>query len=205
LFCLIVGDGFSSKIDTEQNKLPWEPPLETREKKPRASSVLLHQDPSGEEPGKQLFGDPNTRIQFRYDCILDTSWMNDLAQQENFGHSTFISSRPTVDALLKKAGKLLLEATEALKEHGIYVAITQKSMASTPILQEYLIHAGHTLGLQWHFDLEEISGGDVYVSVARVYFTGTLPSSHGLTRNQKAGPGDGEYPNFPIAPSTSSD
>lgn len=109
--------------------------------------------------------------------------MDDLAQKETFGHKSsieFIRNSATIDGLLKNAGTLLVEATCSLQEHGIYVAITKKSMAATPILKEYLIRAGHSLGMQWQFDLEEISRGDVHVSVARKYYTGTLPSSHGL-------------------------
>lgn len=194
VFCLMVGDGLKSSSSHNNNcnkqkeSLPWDPPKEEKPSK-RTSSVLLHSDhkhQDEQQPGhNKLFGDPSTssRLQFRYDCIVDTSWMDDLAQKETFGHKSsieFIRNSATIDGLLKNAGTLLVEATCALQEHGIYVAITKKSMAATPILKEYLIRAGHSLGMQWQFDLEEISRGDVHVSVARKYYTGTLPSSHGL-------------------------
>ena len=60
-------------------------------------------------------------------------------------------------------------------------------MESTPILKKYLIQAGHSLGMQWHFDLEEISRGDVHVSVARLYDNRSLPATHGLARGTQEG------------------
>lgn len=110
------------------------------------------------------------RHQFRYDCIFDTSLMEDIVQE---------SSSPTGGVSyydLDRIGSLLLEATRALQEHGIYIVITKQPMASTPVVRDMLQEFGTSFGMQWKFDLDIISHGDVHVSVARKYFTGVLPS-----------------------------
>ena len=73
-----------------------------------------------------------------------------------------------------QASVILQEATRVLKEHGIYVIVTQEPI---PLhVQEYLLQVGDVIGLQWQFGLDGLSGDEQSISVARKYFTGELPS-----------------------------
>jgi len=93
-----------------------------------------------------------------YDCILDRGLMDEL-----------LASHADRDV-----GLLLLEATRHIREHGVYIVVTQQEFDEE--MKEYLVNVGALLGMQWKFDLDGISDEDVSVSVARKYFTGELPT-----------------------------
>ena len=68
--------------------------------------------------------------------------------------------------------ELLLEASLALREHGIYVLNTQKISPKTiELLESYSQEAG----LEWLFNLDGISDDNAQVSVARRFNTGAMP------------------------------
>jgi len=166
-----------------------------------ATRDLLHEPYSKLFHHKDDDDDHEPAGTFRYDCIFDTNLMNDLLVPDaaddttaltNNRHNTMDESNtheatatssllptPTTITPLSSyanVAKLLLEAHQTLQEHGIYVAVTEQPIAASPQMQDFLEQAGRRIGLQWHFDLQEISGGSVHVSVARKYFSGALPS-----------------------------
>ena len=97
----------------------------------------------------------------KYDCLFDHGWME--AALRMGSHQGAI-----------QASVILQEATRVLKEHGIYVIVTQEPI---PLhVQEYLLQVGDVIGLQWQFGLDGLSGDEQSISVARKYFTGELPS-----------------------------
>ena len=96
-------------------------------------------------------------------------------QQQHLQHLSMFQQFAEVQTLLQ-------QATQALQEHGIFVTLT--SQRPSAAVCEYLRQTGPSMGLQWHFDLDEINDSDegMYVSVARKYFTGDLPPVGTLAR-----------------------
>jgi len=106
----------------------------------------------------------NTRAA-TYDCIVDQGLMSRILVLEN--------SQETVRELLE-------EAAIAIKDLGIYVLVTEElTQESRDMLEEYGLEAG----LEWQFELDGISDGQV-VSVARRFCTGEMPKVGRLSRYQ---------------------
>jgi hypothetical protein len=194
LFCLMVGDGGTSTASHEDHALPWiQKAFESAEHPP--VGVLSGSEDSmvNDDFADYLSDDealarrlspltattattPTSDHPFRYDCIFDTSLMNGKGGGESF--STF------------DVGMLLYDATKSLQEYGIYVVVTKEPMASAPV-KDFLIEASKILGMEWKFDLDEVSKEGLYVSVARKFFVAALPSFGKLARTATSdGPQD---------------
>jgi hypothetical protein len=179
LFCLMVGDGGTSTASHEDHALPWilnsfesaaHPPVGVLS---RSEDSMVNDDFAGclsddEALARRLSPltantatTPTSDHPFRYDCIFDTSLMNGKGGGDSF--STF------------DVGMLLYDATKSLQEYGIYVVVTKEPMASAPV-KDFLIEASKILGMEWKFDLDEVSKEGLYVSVARKFFVAALPS-----------------------------
>ena len=203
LFCLKVGDGADDNsnhgVDQYSDfsvQLPWDSAGLSSQNEQHtfpASDFLDDSQPSLKEQRVDgaLIHDPITALastggdttnthRFRYDCIFDTSLMNDIVHHDSLDGGVCFCD-------FDRVGTLLLEATQALQEHGIYIMITKRPMAKTPVFRDMLQEFGASFGMQWKFDLEEISRGDVHVSVARKYFAGELPSFGKLAKKMAVG------------------
>lgn len=196
LSCLIVGGADSGK----SSRLPWQ-----EEPKAKITNLLLHGGNGSRRPqyaGKiglrpavneeveaqglsmdsTLLSQLVARItaplaqfddsgsQQDYDCILDRGLMN-----------AIISSIPPHvsqdgPAAVIELHALMQQASRAIREHGIYVAVTDRLLPEHA--KEYLTVIGKAVGMQWKFDLDGISSDEkgISVSVARKYFAGELPS-----------------------------
>jgi hypothetical protein len=98
-----------------------------------------------------------------YDCIVDQGLL-----------SAVLINEETVR-------ELLLEAAVALREHGIYVLVTQSLADETrSMLQSMSLDTG----LEWQFELDGISDETSQVSVARRFCTGAMPKVGRLSRYQ---------------------
>jgi hypothetical protein len=98
-----------------------------------------------------------------YDCIVDQGLMGAVLNNE------------------ETVRELLSEAAIALREHGIYVLVTQiLSDETKALLEKHSIEAG----LEWNFELDGISNDGSQVSVARRFNTGTMPKIGKLSRFQ---------------------
>jgi hypothetical protein len=98
-----------------------------------------------------------------YDCFVDQGLM-----------AAVLNDKDTVR-------ELLLEAALALREHGIYVLVTQTLSDDTKVLlEEFSIEAG----FEWNFELDGISNDASQVSVARRFNTGKMPKVGKLSRFQ---------------------
>lgn len=98
-----------------------------------------------------------------YDCIVDQGLMGAVLNNE------------------ETVRELLSEAAVALREHGIYVLVTQiLSDETKAVLEKYSIEAG----LEWNFELDGISNDGSQVSVARRFNNGTMPKIGKLSRFQ---------------------
>ncbi|KAG7357585.1 hypothetical protein IV203_002273 [Nitzschia inconspicua] len=123
-------------------------------------------------PGVPINTDPTVSTKIRandgkraavYDCIVDQGLMG-----------AILNSEDTVR-------ELLLEAAVALREHGIYVLVTQRLSNETKgLLEKMSIEAG----LEWSFELDGISNDGSQVSVARRFNTGKMPKIGKLSRFQ---------------------
>ena len=91
-----------------------------------------------------------------FDCILDGGVMNSVLSA--LPDTVTWHSRAGPAALLE-LHSLMQEANEAIREFGIYVAITDGPM-----------------GMEWNFELDGLSNEDVGVSVARKFFNGVVNS-----------------------------
>ena len=98
-----------------------------------------------------------------YDCIVDQGLL-----------SAVLNNEETVQ-------ELLLEAAVALREHGIYVLVTQNLTDETKSLLESM---SLDAGLEWEFELDGISDETSQVSVARRFCTGAMPKVGRLSRYQ---------------------
>lgn len=99
-----------------------------------------------------------------FDCILDGGILN--AVVSTLPSTVTWHSRNGPAALIE-LHSLMQEANKAIREFGIYVAITSESVPS--YAKEYLSAMGEIVGLEWTFDLDGLSNEDYCVSVARKY------------------------------------
>ena len=104
-----------------------------------------------------------------FDCILDGGVLD--AVVSSIPSTVTWHSRDGPAALLS-LHSLMQEANQAIREFGIYVAITNEPVPSHA--KEYLSAMGEVMGLEWTFDLDGLSNDDYCVSVARKYFTGAV-------------------------------
>lgn len=103
----------------------------------------------------------DTGSQAMYDCIMDKGLMDAL-----------IMSNDGAAAGKEPVLELLQQASRTIREHGIYVSVTQELSSS---MKDYLIQVGESVGMEWNFDLDGISQDGVSVSVARKYYCTELP------------------------------
>ena len=190
LSCLMVGDGTgTASTSSRPGRLPWQ-------QEPRASITNLPLSGAGVGKGgdppisakdngdDELLGQVLARtaasltgVDQGYDCIIDRGLMN-----------AVVSSLPSTvgwhsrdgPAALVEMHVLMREASRAIQEHGIYVAVTDCLVP--PHAKEYLLAMGEAVGMEWQFDLDGLSSDGINVSVARKYFTGELPSFGKLAR-----------------------
>jgi hypothetical protein len=109
-----------------------------------------------------------------YDCIIDQGLLGAVVQIPSKKEQQDTTTEVAVQQLLS-------EASLALREHGIYVLLTQQlSYTTMSLLEKY----SHQTGLQWQFKLDGISNNTTQVSVARRYNTGAMPSFGKLSRFQ---------------------
>jgi len=104
-----------------------------------------------------------------FDCILDGGVLN--AVISSLPPTVTWHSRSGPPALLDLAN-LMKEATQTIREFGIYVAITESSIPDHA--KEYLNSMGDVMGMQWKFDLDGLSNDEYVVSVVRKYYTGAV-------------------------------
>jgi hypothetical protein len=104
-----------------------------------------------------------------FDCILDGGVMNSVLS--SLPDTVTWHSR-TGPAALLELHSLMQEATAAIREFGIYVAITDGPVPDHA--KEYLVAMGEVTGMEWNFELDGLSNEDVCVSVARRFFTGAV-------------------------------
>ena len=104
-----------------------------------------------------------------FDCILDGGVMN--AVMDALPENVTWHSRAGPQALLE-LHSLMSEANAAIREFGIYVAITDGPVPNHA--KEYLVAMGEVMGMQWKFELDGLSNEDYCVSVARKYYNGIV-------------------------------
>jgi len=104
-----------------------------------------------------------------FDCILDGGVMN--AVVSSLPETVTWHSRAGPEALLE-LHSLMQEANAAIREFGIYVAITDGPVPGHA--KEYLVAMGDVMGMEWKFELDGLSNEDYCVSVARKYFNGAV-------------------------------
>ena len=104
-----------------------------------------------------------------FDCILDGGVMN--AVVSSLPDTVTWHSRSGPQALLE-LHSLMQEANIAIREFGIYVAITDGPIPNHA--KEYLVAMGEVMGMQWKFELDGLSNEDYCVSVARKYYNGIV-------------------------------
>lgn len=101
-----------------------------------------------------------------FDCILDSGVLNSVIN--SIPTTVTWHSRNGPPALLDLV-KLMTEATHAIREFGIYVAITNKSIPDST--KQYLDRMGEIVGMEWMYDLDGLSKEGYSVNVARIYET----------------------------------
>mmetsp|Transcript_36285 Transcript_36285/g.87565 ORF Transcript_36285/g.87565 Transcript_36285/m.87565 type:complete len:350 (-) Transcript_36285:136-1185(-) len=99
-----------------------------------------------------------------FDCILDSGVMN--AVVSSIPSTVTWHSRQAPPALLDLV-RLMHEANNAIREFGIYVAITDASIPDHA--RGYLDSMGEVMGMEWNYDLDGVSNDEYCVSVARKY------------------------------------
>lgn len=104
-----------------------------------------------------------------FDCILDGGVMN--AVVSSLPDTVTWHSRAGPQALLE-LHSLMQEANAAIREFGIYVAITDGPVPNHA--KEYLVAMGEVMGMQWKFELDGLSNEEYSVSVARKFFSGVV-------------------------------
>ena len=104
-----------------------------------------------------------------FDCILDGGVMNSVLS--SLPDTVTWHSRAGPAALLE-LHSLMQEANDAIREFGIYVAITDGPVPGHA--KEYLVAMGEVMGMEWKFELDGLSNEDVCVSVARKFFNGVV-------------------------------
>jgi hypothetical protein len=130
-------------------------------------STMLVSMPSRNSAGDQALYSTKIRRSDKeaavYDCIVDQGLLG-----------AVLHSEETVQ-------ELLLEASVALREHGIYVLVTGTLSDETKALLEGI---SLEAGLEWQFELDGISDEASQVSVARRFCTGAMPKVGKLSRYQ---------------------
>ena len=104
-----------------------------------------------------------------FDCILDGGVMNGIVS--SLPSTVTWHSRTAPPAILDLV-KLMNEANQAIREYGIYVAITETSIPDHA--RGYLDAMGQVMGLDWNYDLDGLTSDLYHVSVARKYYTGAV-------------------------------
>lgn len=204
LNCLMVGAGLDAEekaapnaASTKGTKLPWEeeseaditslevviPDKMSSEEREKLSLPKQLDDSSSSIRTRVVSDSPNAKTQQQnnnaatlrklsntraaaYDCIVDEGLMGSVLLTDN--------SEETVR-------ELLLEASLALREHGIYVLHTKNL---TPAIIQTLESYSEEAGLEWQFELDGISDETTQISVARRYNTGVMPKVGRLSRFQ---------------------
>lgn len=101
-----------------------------------------------------------------YDCIVDNGLLDAVVALKD-----------------KKAVQdLLLEAATAIRELGIYVYIAKEPLSAET--KHVLEETSELAGLEWEFELDGLFENGEFVSVARRYNNGLLPSVGKLSRFQ---------------------
>jgi hypothetical protein len=144
-----------------------------------------------------LSSPPSPTVSLDYDCILDRGLMNGiLLSLERRQLPLDLDGKERHDAevnILKAHRKekvnllytFLTEASHAMREHGIYVMMTQSHLLDSET-KSFLRTAGASMGMQWEFELDGIStmSSDqtqsetpgICVSVGRKFFHEELAS-----------------------------
>lgn len=112
-----------------------------------------------------------------YDCIVDHGLLEAVI---GLGIDDSSSSSSNQQAVRD----LVFEAATAIREHGIYVLVTQTGLS--PATKQLLENASLEAGLEWAFELDGISDDhqQQFVSVARRFNTGVMPKVGKLSRFQ---------------------
>lgn len=146
-------------------QLPWQ--FGDGENKQATTSISTNISVSTRSSDKEK--DTQLGVRDDYDCILDSGVMNEIIS--SIPSTVTWHSRNGPSALLDLV-KLMAEATQSIREFGIYVAITNESIPSHA--KDYLDQMGEIMGLEWTYDLDGLSKEEYSVSVARKYFTGLV-------------------------------
>ena len=113
-----------------------------------------------------------------YDCIVDQGLMDSVLAMINHNDK---SSNSNEEQRQETVRELLMEAATAIREHGIYVLVTQSlSSEMESLLESY----SHEAGMEWQFRLDGLSSDKEVVSVARRFNTGAMPKIGKLSRYQ---------------------
>jgi len=104
-----------------------------------------------------------------FDCILDGGILNGVVS--SLPPTVTWHSRAAPTALLDLV-KLMKEATDAIREFGIYVDITEAPIPE--YAKGYLDSMGEVMGMEWSYDLDGLTKEGYSVSVARKHFTGLV-------------------------------
>ena len=150
-------------------QLPWQYGDDENERATTSISTNISVSTRSSDKEK----DTELELRADYDCILDSGVMNEIIS--SIPSTVTWHSRNGPPALLDLV-KLMAEATQSIREFGIYVAITNESIPHHA--KEYLDQMGEIMGLEWTYDLDGLSKEGYSVSVARKYFTGLVNVDH---------------------------
>jgi hypothetical protein len=165
-----------------------------------SSSSTTKKSAGKEAPKKGIslqWSPPSPTVSLDYDCILDRGLMNGiLLSLERPQLPLDLDGKERHDAQenLRKAHRkekvnllytFLTEASHAMREHGIYVMMTQSNLLDSET-KSFLRSAGASMGMQWEFELDGISTSSsdqnqsetpgICVSVGRKFFHEELAS-----------------------------
>jgi len=191
LDCLVIGTeaGMAAEpASSARGVLPWQQKLDSGSSFSTITNLPVDNDEDGKRESSTTTNEPSldheeqikklvactsasiTNVSDNnFDCILDGGIMN-----------AVISSLPSTVTWHSKSGppalaelcELMQKANLAIREFGIYVAITETTIPTYG--KEYLRAMGDVMGLEWTFDLDGLSNEKYSVSVARKYFTGAV-------------------------------
>eukprot|EP00980_Cylindrotheca_fusiformis_P009899 scaffold2190_cov72-Cylindrotheca_fusiformis.AAC.3 len=153
--------------------------------KPTSSSIPF----SNNNNDKKNMGlSVNPKMAAAYDCIVDRGLLNGILELKDHDNNA--------------VQELLWDAATALREHGIYVFVSNKSLL--PETKSLLEECGVMAGLEWEFELDGISSSTSssvvvnahhaeqqqsstteVVSVARRFCNGAMPNVGRLSRFQR--------------------
>ena len=181
--CMAAGHSLSgtSQLGTQ---LPWQVDSD-------ASSSITHANNgiAADPPTTKLAAATTSIIESEekgFDCILDGGVMNSVLS--SLPDTVTWHSRAGPAALLE-LHSLMQEANDAIREFGIYVAITDGPVPGHA--KEYLVAMGEVMGMEWKFELDGLSNEDVCVSVARKFFNGAV-NCDGYSNNSGDNSDDGK-------------